>query len=76
MKFDLDEKGARVKVVAAAGGEPFCVPSAPPKPKPPRFFLYDRPFFVLIWRKDADWPYFAAWIDGKAALQEKPSETK
>ena len=76
VKFDLDEEGARVKVVAAAGAEPFCVPLPPPPRPKPRFFLYDQPFHVLIWRKDAAWPYFAAWIDGTGALLERVAETK
>ncbi len=53
--FKLHEKGAEVRVEASA--DPFA--GGPPEP---RHFIYDRPFFVFMTRKDAAWPYFGAWI--------------
>lgn len=49
LKFELTEKGAKlraeVEMLAAPFGEP-----PPPPPTVPRFFHYDRPFFVFLWR--------------------------
>ena len=69
LDFELTEKGARVRVYAEAGAEPFGDPPPPP-PTIPRKFHYDRPFFVFLWRDKAEWPYFGAWI-GNAAAMEK-----
>lgn len=67
-KFQLTEKGAKVRVEVELGIDPFGVP--PPKPvMTPRFFHYDRPFFVFLWRDGAEWPYFGAWIGNDAAMQ-------
>jgi hypothetical protein len=35
----------------------------------PRRFLYDRPFFVFLWREGAEWPYFGAWIGDESSLE-------
>lgn len=60
--FQLTEKGARVRLQTgmsdAFGGAP-----------KPRELICDEPFFVFAWRDKAPLPYFAAWIDGKAALK-------
>jgi hypothetical protein len=56
-RFQLHEKGARVRV-EVPGEAAF----AGPPPTVPRRFLYDRPFFVCLWREQAEWPYFGAWI--------------
>ncbi|HVJ45549.1 MAG TPA: hypothetical protein VM511_04120 [Luteolibacter sp.] len=53
--FKLHEKGAEVRVETAM--DPFA--GGPPEP---RHFIYDRPFFVFMAKKDAEWPYFGAWI--------------
>lgn len=65
--FELFEKGARVRVETSFGAEPF---GSPPPPPPPRNFLYDRPFFVFLWRDGAEWPYFGAWIGDASALRK------
>jgi hypothetical protein len=66
-RFQLHEKGARVRVEvsikAAFGGPP---------PSIPRKFIYDRPFFVFLWRDNAEWPYFGAWIGDTSALKAFP----
>lgn len=36
----------------------------------PRKFHYDRPFFVFLWRKDAEWPYFGVWLGDAKALRK------
>jgi len=66
-RFELSEKGAKIRVVADASCDPFGTPPPPP-PCIPRNFICDGPFFVFAWRKQAPWPYFAAWIDSKTAL--------
>jgi len=65
--FELFEKGARVRVQTSFGAEPFG--SSPPPP-PPRDFIFDRPFFVFLWRDGAEWPYFGAWIGDASALRK------
>lgn len=67
-RFQLHEKGARVRVKASIEAEPF---SGPP-PTIPRKFIYDRPFFVFLWRDNAEWPYFGAWIGDASALKSFP----
>lgn len=69
--FELFEKGARIRVETAIGDAPF---GGPPPPRKvlyyvPRHFICDRPFFVFAWKDKSPIPYFAAWIDGKGALQ-------
>lgn len=64
-RFQLHDKGARVRVKASAVADPF----ADPPPTVPRRFLYDRPFFVFLWREGAEWPYFGAWIGDESSLE-------
>lgn len=68
LDFELTEKGAKVRVYAEAGAQPFGEPPPPP-PTVPRKFHYDRPFFVFLWRDKAEWPYFGAWIGNAAAME-------
>lgn len=66
-QFELSEKGAKIKNQTGMDVVPF---GDPPKIKYiPRNFICDGPFFVFAWKDEADWPFFAAWIDGKDALQ-------
>ncbi len=68
LKFQLTEKGAKLRAEVESGIDPFGEP--PPKPKMvPRFFHYDRPFFVFLWRDGAEWPYFGAWIGNDASME-------
>lgn len=62
-RFQLDEKGARVNVMASGQADPFAAPLVSRK------FLYNRPFFVFLWRDKAEWPYFGAWIGDESALK-------
>ncbi len=65
VKFSLYERGAKVQAKTSAedpfGGEPETVP---------RQLLYDAPFFVFLWRKDAEWPYFGAWVGDSSAMEK------
>ncbi len=67
-RFDLDERGAKVRVEASLEAAPFGEPPPPP-PMIPRNFIYDRPFFIFLWRDKAEWPYFGAWIGDASALK-------
>lgn len=68
-RFELHEKGARVRVEVS--GEAAALGPGPP-PTVPRRFLYDHPFFVFLWRDQAEWPYFGAWIGDASALRAFP----
>ena len=63
-RFQLHEKGARARVEASGASDPFAEPSH----TVPRRFLYDRPFFVFLWREGAEWPYFGSWIGDESSL--------
>jgi hypothetical protein len=66
-RFQLHEKGARVRVEASIEAGPIAVEE---KPRIiPRRFVFDRPFFVFLWRNGAEWPYFGAWIGDAGALK-------
>ena len=64
--FELHEKGARVEVTVEGLDMPFGV--MPEPRRVPRRFVYDRPFFVFLWRDKAEWPYFGAWIGDASAM--------
>jgi len=53
--FRMDEAGATVR--SAAYGAAFGGGSSQP-----RRFLFDRPFLLTLWKKDAKQPYLAIWI--------------
>ncbi len=69
LNFELTEKGVKLRVEVEIGVEPFGEPPPPP-PMVPRFFHYDRPFFVFLWRNGAEWPYFGAWIANDTPMEE------
>jgi len=75
-RFELHEKGARVRVETSLSADPFAESKPEPPPKIPRIFAYNRPFFVFLWRKNAGWPYFGAWIGDASALEllKQPQE--
>ena len=66
VSFEMNEKGAKVKVGTSLGEEPFGS-------KPvivPRYFICDQPFFVFLWKDSADLPYLGLWIDGGEVLEK------
>ncbi|MES2995481.1 MAG: hypothetical protein V4733_01595 [Verrucomicrobiota bacterium] len=65
-EFELHEKGARVKATVELQDEPFGFTP----PMTPRKFVYDRPFFIFLWRDGAEWPYYGVWIGNSEALRE------
>ena len=66
-RFELHEKGARVHVEVSL--EAFAFSSTERIRIIPRKFIYDRPFFVFLWRDKAEWPYFGAWIGDASTLK-------
>jgi hypothetical protein len=67
IRFDLDEKGARLESEAS-----FVVLSR--GRSPPRSFRCDGPFLVLLMRRSAQRPYLACWIEHPELLLR--SETR
>ena len=61
IRFRLDERGAILKseaeIAAAAEGL-----------QEPRQFIFDKPFLILLERRDAQQPYFALWVDNTELL--------
>jgi len=67
VKFELHERGARVKAELSLQDEHF---GGPPEPQVhPRRFRYDAPFFVFLWRDGAEWPYFGTWVGDTSAME-------
>jgi hypothetical protein len=70
IRFQLDEKGA---VLKSEGGLYVVVASLP------RTYTFDKPFLILLKRRDAENPYFALWVGNAELLvpaQKKPMEDK
>jgi hypothetical protein len=61
MQLNVDEKGVKFAATATLENAPFGV--APEKVVPqPRWFWFDRPFFLFLWRDGAEWPYAGVWF--------------
>jgi hypothetical protein len=56
-RFKLDETGARLESKALAVSA-----------KPPRQFIFDHPFLVMLIRQGAKMPYFALWVENTDVL--------
>lgn len=65
--FEMTEKGAKVRAKVELGADPFGDPPPAP-PMVPRNFIFDKPFFVFLWREGADWPYFGAWLGDASSM--------
>jgi len=67
--FQMSEKGAKARATAEVGAEPFGeVPRAPVRIVP-RKFIFDRPFFVFMWKDAAPLPYMGVWVGGEKGLK-------
>jgi hypothetical protein len=64
VRFRLDETGTVLKSEASMTAKGV----GPLKPKKPRQFIFDKPFLILLQRKDAARPYFALWVDNPELL--------
>ncbi len=63
IRFKLDEAGAVLK------SEGMMAPGlALPPGVSPRNFIFNKPFLILLQRKDAKNPYFALWVDNPELL--------
>jgi hypothetical protein len=69
-RFQLHEKGARVR--AEVSIDAFALAEEQGPRIIPRKFIYDRPFFVFLWRDGAEWPYFGAWMGDSSAMEAFP----
>ena len=66
IRFRLDEEGAMLKSEALMV-EKAAEEKAPAQWERPRELLFDKPFLILLERRDAQRPYFALWV-GNAEL--------
>ncbi|MGC4015716.1 MAG: hypothetical protein QM755_14510 [Luteolibacter sp.] len=67
-KLEVDAKGVKIKAKASIEERPLGgSPPPPPKPQPRRFW-FDRPFFLFLWRENAEWPYAAVWFGNADGL--------
>ena len=66
IKFQIDETGAVIEseaaIVADNGHSPHF-------PAGRRKFIFDRPFLIYLIERDADQPYFAAWIENTEFME-------
>lgn len=69
-KFELHEKGARVRVETSIQMDPFAGAPA----TVPRKFIFDRPFFIFLWRDKAEWPYLGVWVGDVSGLETMEKE--
>lgn len=70
IRFKFDEFGAIVKSetrIRGAVGQS-DIDDAPAPPPPPRHFICDRPFLVLLLHRNKAKPYFALWVDNSELL--------
>lgn len=59
VRFQLDEEGVRLRSESHISFG--CASPAPPPPAR-HVMVFDRPFLMLLLRRDADVPYFALWV--------------
>lgn len=71
VRFRLDETGALLESEALVIGddEPSGAKRSPPGH---RKFIFDRPFLIYLIERDADQPYFAAWIETAELMEPMP----
>ena len=68
VSFRMDQRGAKVEGAALLSSG-WGVDEVTP-----RRFVFDRPFFIFLWRDKAEWPYFGAWIGDSSALVPFPTK--
>lgn len=59
IRFEMDEKGVRLRSESTL--QFGCAANAPPRPQ--HLLIFDKPFLILMMRKDAGVPYFALWAE-------------
>ncbi|MDA3839681.1 MAG: hypothetical protein PF572_01195 [Patescibacteria group bacterium] len=66
IKFDMDEKGARVENEAA-----IVMPgNAVMKPQDPRNFILDEPYWIIMKRSDSQKPYFILGVNNTELMEK------
>lgn len=65
IRFDMDHRGARVEIEAV-----ITAPTAQATPKIRRFIL-DKPFWVVMKRKNSQHPYFVLGVKNTELMQKK-----
>jgi len=66
IKFDIDNKGARVENEAGIIG----TTSMPVEPVERKFIVLDKPFWVVMKRTDSQNPYFILGVNNSSLLEE------
>jgi hypothetical protein len=59
IRFQLDEKGVRLRSESHLA---FGCSASPSPPPPKHVMVFDKPFLIMLHRRDADAPYFACWV--------------
>ncbi len=63
VRFQLNEYGARLSVLTEMGAE-LAYDDHPP----PRHFVFDKPFLILLEKSSSSRPYFALWVGNPTLL--------
>ena len=65
IRFQLDEEGVRLRSESHIA---FGCAAAEPPPPTRHIMVFDKPFLMLLQRRDADVPYFALWVENPELL--------
>lgn len=65
VKFDMDEKGARVENEAVIG----MITSAGPDVYKPKTMIMDKPYWIVMKRRASDNPYFILGVNNPAVMK-------
>ena len=65
IRFQLDEEGVRLRSESHMS---FGCGAAGPPPPAQHMMVFDKPFLMLLQRRDADVPYFSLWIENPEIL--------
>jgi len=66
IKFDMDEKGARVENEAIIG----LITSVGPKAYKPKTMILDKPYWVMMKRYDSNNPYFLLGVNNTSLMKD------
>lgn len=66
--FVLDESGAAAESEALIAADSLSVEEIKPKPKK---LVFNKPFLVILKRKDSPNPYFAMWVENTELMQKE-----
>jgi hypothetical protein len=67
IKFDMDEKGARVESEAVIAPVDYAIM----EPEKPKFFILDKPYWVVMKRADSQNPYFILGVNNVELMEAK-----